>query len=478
MKVYDSFLLNDEIELMLVRLAEHDSFVDQFIVVQADRTHSGLPKEICIGSGDPRVRDYEHKIIWINVTLEACATANDRDLAARNENKQRDAFIQAVNYDSEDIILLSDLDEIVDQKTWPKILECMRQTNIVSLRQSFYYYALNLQAKVPWLAGKFIRAKLIQQCGFGSRDLRSNIPTLATEFNCGWHFSYLMEPSKIAEKIQSFQHTEFNNLQFKNLANIQSALRWRRDLYHRPIFFRRAGLNRLPQKMMQSSYWRRFMDDRKNPLITVVAALFFVKAWIRSSISNRREIFGAAKRYLTGGFYDATLNYINFLAFVRVSSFRFSWSRVRDEFSLLDSLLVLNGGSVTWSNVLKIFRSVSERASRQRLIATSKCNPLELVIVSRAAAWFNANLLILREESESHHNVPVKALTMADPLLTWNVEQLLLVFGSRNYQFCSLAELKSHANQDYQLELYSPSGEFINFDKFTVIKPIMRLARQ
>ena len=51
--------------------------------------------------------------------------------------------------------------------------------------------------------------------------------------NGGWHFSYLMNKEQIAEKIQSFSHTEYNKNKFTDLKNIENAIKNKKDLFGR-----------------------------------------------------------------------------------------------------------------------------------------------------------------------------------------------------------------------------------------------------
>ncbi|WP_415286507.1 hypothetical protein ABXT46_00210 [Candidatus Pelagibacter sp. Uisw_104] len=43
--------------------------------------------------------------------------------------------------------------------------------------------------------------------------------------NGGWHFSNILTPYDIREKIKSFAHSEFNTPEFTNLENIKEIIR-------------------------------------------------------------------------------------------------------------------------------------------------------------------------------------------------------------------------------------------------------------
>ena len=46
MKIFDAFTFNNELHLLLLRLEELYDVVDQFIIVEGTKTHSGEPKRL------------------------------------------------------------------------------------------------------------------------------------------------------------------------------------------------------------------------------------------------------------------------------------------------------------------------------------------------------------------------------------------------------------------------------------------------
>jgi beta-1,4-mannosyl-glycoprotein beta-1,4-N-acetylglucosaminyltransferase len=67
-------------------------------------------------------------------------------------------------------------------------------------------------------------------------------------FNAGWHFGYVMEPERIAEKIGAFSHSEFDNPYFRDMARIERCRQDHTDLFERQVNeFEIVGLNEMPQ---------------------------------------------------------------------------------------------------------------------------------------------------------------------------------------------------------------------------------------
>ncbi len=61
--------------------------------------------------------------------------------------------------------------------------------------------------------------------------------------NGGWHFSFLMTPKEIQEKIKSFAHAEFNNINFTNLQKIEYSVQNGIDLFDRNMNYIKVDLD-------------------------------------------------------------------------------------------------------------------------------------------------------------------------------------------------------------------------------------------
>ncbi|KLU81330.1 glycosyl transferase family 17 protein, partial [Magnaporthiopsis poae ATCC 64411] len=63
-KVYDLFMINNEIEWLEVRLNTTYDYVDYFVVVEAPLTFTGLPKPLVIKENWDRLRPYHAKLFY------------------------------------------------------------------------------------------------------------------------------------------------------------------------------------------------------------------------------------------------------------------------------------------------------------------------------------------------------------------------------------------------------------------------------
>ena len=74
--------------------------------------------------------------------------------------------------------------------------------------------------------------------------------------NGGWHFSYLMSPSQIRDKIMSFGHAEFNHEKFIDITNIEEKVNKNLDLFEREQIYEKVDFD--------SSFPLVIHQDKKN----------------------------------------------------------------------------------------------------------------------------------------------------------------------------------------------------------------------
>ena len=137
MKIYDCFTFFNELDLLEIRLEELYAVVDKFVIVEADRTHSGKYKGFVLEKNKKRYSKWWDKIIYVkikNSPLPRLTWIYNLFLYTKNsflkyvsfnaglgnwnlENFQRNAIIRGLTHaEDKDIIIVSDLDEIPSRK--------------------------------------------------------------------------------------------------------------------------------------------------------------------------------------------------------------------------------------------------------------------------------------------------------------------------------------------------------------------------
>jgi beta-1,4-mannosyl-glycoprotein beta-1,4-N-acetylglucosaminyltransferase len=232
-RVYDCFLFYKELDLLEMRLNILDSVVDYFVLIESTRTFTGNPKPLFFSENRERFKIFLDRIIHVVVDEEPeeCNTAWDREFFQRN------AVMRGLKQcHADDLILLSDLDEIPN----PALLQRInRITKPIRCQQLYCYYYLNyLNTTKPWWSGtRIVQRRHLDQ--WTSQEIRK-LPRRYCNLlgNGGWHFSFLGDIRFITEKINDFSHQEFNNEMFNEPDKISEAIQTGSDLFGRDFAFR------------------------------------------------------------------------------------------------------------------------------------------------------------------------------------------------------------------------------------------------
>lgn len=220
--VVDAILFNDEINLLYSRLKYYSGLVDVHVVMEHDRTFSGIRKEL-----------YAHQNM---VSLEKSTTAEivclkfdstnstNEDYEKRwpIENRSRAQILDflRINY-GEARIVFSDVDEF-PSRAQVEHISMLSDTDVYSIHTPTYYRKVNwkLVEERPWLGGKtFVGSWPPSYLTVRSPDV--GIPLSGM----GAHLSYLgMTHQETSRKFEAFSHSELEGFRFceETISNLQS----------------------------------------------------------------------------------------------------------------------------------------------------------------------------------------------------------------------------------------------------------------
>ncbi|WP_281928865.1 hypothetical protein [Roseibium album] len=162
MMLYDCFVFHNEFDLLEIRLREMGDSVDRFVLVEADQTQRGSPKPFYFDENRDRFAPWADKIIDLQVRFPdqlppaLGVYKNRRKKDWERENYQRNCISRALeSCDPDDLILLSDVDEIVCAPTLAKVMaERLFRGRLLVFEQSLHKH--HLDRIVPgktWLLG-------------------------------------------------------------------------------------------------------------------------------------------------------------------------------------------------------------------------------------------------------------------------------------------------------------------------------------
>lgn len=238
MKIIDCFIFYNELDLLTYRLNLLNHIVDYFIIVESTNTFIGKEKKLFFNENKHLFEKFISKIIHIIVD-DIPHKYNNVNISNKdvwnNEFFQRNAISRGINYiedlSQNDVIIITDLDEIPDPRTLDKIKKGDIIVDVNILEMDFYYYNLNTKHQSKWTLGKIISFKKYNELNISCNDIR-NI-TCNSILNGGWHLSYFGDVGFIQNKIQNFSHQELNTANYTDLEKIENRVKNYCDLYDR-----------------------------------------------------------------------------------------------------------------------------------------------------------------------------------------------------------------------------------------------------
>jgi beta-1,4-mannosyl-glycoprotein beta-1,4-N-acetylglucosaminyltransferase len=236
-KIIDCFIFYNELDLLNYRLNLLDDYVDYFVLVEATHTHTGKEKKLFYNENKELFEKFKDKIIHI-IVHDFPYKYPDVDVKKNqqweNENFQRNCIkrgIDKLTLHDNDLVVITDLDEIPNPEILNKIKENKKQITISSLKMDMYYYNLNCKTKInDWIFPKIISYKEFTKLDITIHDFRyKKIDNIIK--NGGWHLSFFGDKEFIANKIENYGHQEFNNDEI--LKNIEEKIKSKKDLFNR-----------------------------------------------------------------------------------------------------------------------------------------------------------------------------------------------------------------------------------------------------
>jgi hypothetical protein len=228
MKIIDNFLFCNEYDILELRLKVMGDKVDQFNIVECNKTFTGIYKGFNLEKQLDRFAPWMNKINYIKVTDPPIGTPWSV------EDWQRDQYARGwKNISDQDVMLISDCDEIIR----PEAIDFIKNTkyNFYGLYMPAFYFKFNyLDTKPNWHYKVWARA---------FRNFRGATPgrlkylnehdligcTTIRLHHAGWHFGWLGDDEFVKKKIASFSHTEINRPDVINNVNIEQHIKEGRD---------------------------------------------------------------------------------------------------------------------------------------------------------------------------------------------------------------------------------------------------------
>jgi beta-1,4-mannosyl-glycoprotein beta-1,4-N-acetylglucosaminyltransferase len=246
MKIIDSFLFFNELDLLEIRLKYLYPVVDYFIITEAKKSFGGYEKKLYFEENKKRFLKYKNKIVHqiIDYIPERFDNFNKPDprytdyhksydhkhfgkkLIDLNMQFQREVYLKDYQIigiskvaEMNDYIILGDLDEIPDTDILKQIKanQLIPENEHITLCLKWYMYYFNLRFPKEWFGIRMCRYQYLEDKSVDLLRYPLEVRTLQ-KFrifdNAGWHFSFFGGEAVVKEKLykSNFSGRRFNFL--------------------------------------------------------------------------------------------------------------------------------------------------------------------------------------------------------------------------------------------------------------------------
>ena len=241
MKVFDSFIFFNELDLLEMRLNILNDVVDHFVLTESPFTVSGNEKPLYYQENKDRFGKFNDKIVH-HITEEipndfthllektkfhVAYKNNDPygtpmiDLPVRFQralfNRNNSAFgIEKAGATDEDLVITSDADEIINPLLLQD-LEWFNPSNHYVAECRAFYYKLNILYQEDWMGSRLCTWKHLKNTTIDQH--RQNHQNAHKIQDAGWHFSFFGNAEDFKLKLASYEHTENNTDQVTSTAS-------------------------------------------------------------------------------------------------------------------------------------------------------------------------------------------------------------------------------------------------------------------
>ena len=284
MRIYDCITYFDEDILLNFRLNCLNKYVDKFVIVECKYNHRGIKKGFNLNL--KIIKDFKDKIIYIKVNEKPSnlniikKTDNKKTINSKHilngyiwDHFQRNKIIDGLkDCKPEDIVMISDLDEIPNLKNinFSKIKE-----RLIFFRQKILFYKFNLLYKNRfWYGTRACKKKnlITPQWLRDIKNKKYNKFRIDIFFstkkysdifyvkNGGWHYTNLKSAKDIFKKFRNYAHYLEFKLSKLKLKDIKKMILKNRAIYNHEVDQRENKFKGdIKLYKLNRKYWPNFL---------------------------------------------------------------------------------------------------------------------------------------------------------------------------------------------------------------------------
>ena len=215
-RIYDCMQFFNEIEILHMRLEILSPYVDRFVIVEMNKDHHGRSKPYYLQERLDEFEEYKDRLIIVHPEENEIPEYSEE---AKNEyghiwtieQFQRRCISKGLtDAEPEDIILISDCDEIPDprilvdirkdmESAYSNIICKMLEKTAIALRQEYYYFFFNCRNRMRKNTTTIVKYKNMINPQV-IRDVMNCLPYI--DYG-GWHLTYFGGVDRIRTKMAS-----------------------------------------------------------------------------------------------------------------------------------------------------------------------------------------------------------------------------------------------------------------------------------
>ena len=237
MQVFDGILYNGEDDVLECRLYELADYVDKFIIIEGDKSFTGIPRE---RKSREKFEQWQDKIHWVDYETTVHPNAWDSEADARN---QIFTVAEKLGIQDDDVITVADTDEIWSPSMIGSFSDAWHGVMMRHLVFSVHWEAPMELTCIggPW---RFRNGT----ADVMRRQMRYNFYRL----HGGWHLGWMGGPERCINKIKQFSHQELN------VGNVEETIS---RCFKEGVFLDRGVLH----EVEISADWPKWIRDGKHP---------------------------------------------------------------------------------------------------------------------------------------------------------------------------------------------------------------------
>ena len=212
-------MLFNELDILQLRLEELNDYVDYFVIIESQKTHSGLVKSLNYQDNINRFKKFEDKIIYVVIEELPSKLPDhiiDVNLNWYRENFQRNQIktaLMQIDVTDKDIIMISDIDEIPDL-TKVNLQKLIPNDDFITCNQRWFNWSFDWEFDNKFWPGTQITkwSFLKNTTPQNIRNQRYDESKILFKDVCGWHLSWFGDNNTIKDKLNSFAHQEIGSV--------------------------------------------------------------------------------------------------------------------------------------------------------------------------------------------------------------------------------------------------------------------------